>query len=185
MDDVFERKLVECRADTSTFERDVDQMRDMLDIKLVRAAEHAGQSIEAALLRAVRTGKLSFDDLRTLAFKVLDDIAAAALRAGIDAMSGGTGGLGGVLGGILTGVLGAPGRATGGPVVGGRAYTVGERGPELFVPQGAGRIEPLAGGGAREVRVAITINAGRGEAATVLAQSSRQVARAVKAALEG
>jgi hypothetical protein len=61
---------------------------------------------------------------------------------------------------------------------------VGERGPELFVPTAGGRIEPVAAAGAaREVRVAITINAAAGAAPGVLAQSSRQVARAVRAAL--
>lgn len=35
-----------------------------------------------------------------------------------------------------------PTRATGGPVVGGLAHLVGERGPELFVPNTAGRINP-------------------------------------------
>jgi hypothetical protein len=33
-------------------------------------------------------------------------------------------------------------RAAGGPVMGGKAYLVGERGPELFVPRGAGDIVP-------------------------------------------
>ena len=78
------------------------------------------------------------------------------------------------------------GRATGGPVTGGRAYLVGERGPELFVPTAAGRVEPgVGGGGAREVRVSITVKARGGEGAEVMRQSSRQVARAVRAALEG
>lgn len=36
----------------------------------------------------------------------------------------------------------APGRAMGGPVMAGRAYTVGERGQELFVPSQSGRIVP-------------------------------------------
>lgn len=39
------------------------------------------------------------------------------------------------------------------------------------------------GGAAREVRVAITVNAGGGDAPRALQQSSRQVARAVRAAL--
>lgn len=34
----------------------------------------------------------------------------------------------------------APGRAAGGPVIAGRAYMVGEKAPELFVPDAAGRI---------------------------------------------
>ena len=33
-----------------------------------------------------------------------------------------------------------PGRAEGGPVLGGRAYMVGERGPELFIPHMNGQI---------------------------------------------
>jgi hypothetical protein len=41
-----------------------------------------------------------------------------------------------------------PGRASGGPVSGGDPYIVGERGPELFIPNNSGRIQPnLYGGG--------------------------------------
>ena len=81
-------------------------------------------------------------------------------------------------------MLGAPGKAIGGPVSPGRAYLVGERGPELFVPTASGRIEASAGAGrGRDVRVSISINAPAGGEARALAASSRQVARAVKAAL--
>lgn len=50
-------------------------------------------------------------------------------------------------------------RADGGPVSAGRAYLVGERGPEMFVPRGSGQIVPNAvnarrGGGA--VNMAVT-----------------------------
>jgi phage-related minor tail protein len=83
---------------------------------------------------------------------------------------------------LVTSLLGAPGRATGGPVAPGRAYRVGERGPELFVPTASGRVEATGTGGGREVRVSINVNAPGGEP-RALAQSSRQVARAVKAAL--
>lgn len=38
-------------------------------------------------------------------------------------------------------------RAAGGPVMGGQAYTVGEFGPETFVPAGSGSIRPGGGGG--------------------------------------
>ncbi|RYY22455.1 MAG: tail tape measure protein, partial [Sphingomonadales bacterium] len=72
-----------------------------------------------------------------------------------------------------------------GPVSPMRPYWVGERGPELFVPTSAGQVSVPGGGGARDVRVAITVNAAGGDAPRALAQSSRQVARAVKAALAG
>ena len=59
---------------------------------------------------------------------------------------------------------GAPGKAIGGPVTPGRAYLVGERGPELFVPTASGRVETRLPGG-REIRMSIIINAPPGAAA--------------------
>lgn len=184
MDDEIETLVVRVRADTSGVARDVADMRASLEGPLGAGAERAGRAIETGLLRAVRTGKLGFEDLRRSVLSVMDTIAASALRGGIDAVAGGHGGLGAVLGSLL----GAPGRATGGAVSPGRPYWVGERGPELMVPTSAGSVVPAAPGGPREVRVAITINmnggnAAAGEAPAALRQSTRQVARAVRAAL--
>lgn len=184
MDEEIERLVVSVRADTQGFARDVAEMRGAIDGPLQSGAERAGDAIERALLRAVRTGKLGFEDLKRVALQVLAEIAAEAVRGGIDAILG-RGAGGGGMGGLLSGVLGLPGRATGGPVAPGRAYVVGERGPELFVPTASGRVEVPRASGGRDVRVAITINAPGGESAGALRQSSRQVARAVRAALDG
>ena len=184
MDEEIERLIVSVRADTGAFARDVAEMRGQLEGPLAAGADRAGRMLENVLVRAVRTGKLGFDDLKATALRALDAIAAGALKSGLQALLGGSGGgLTGVLSGLVTG--GLPGRATGGPVTGGRPYLVGERGPELFVPTSAGRVEAGLGGGAREVRVSITVNARPGGAADAMRQSSRQVARAVRAALEG
>lgn len=88
------------------------------------------------------------------------------------------------LGGLLGSILGLPGRATGGPVSPGRGYLVGERGPELFVPTSAGRIE-AGGGRGRDVRVSIAVT-GPSPASTpqALQRSARQVASAVRRALQ-
>lgn len=177
MDEEIERLVIGVRADTAAFARDVDAMRATLDGPLAQGAERAGRMVENALVRAVRTGKLGFDDLRNVAVAAMAEIAAAAIRAGVREVAGG-----GLAQGLL-GALGLPGRATGGPVSPGRAYMVGERGPELFVPTSSGQVAPVASGGAREVRVAITVNAAGGEAPGALARSGRQVARAVRAAL--
>lgn len=194
MDEEIERLTISVRADTQAFARDVNDLRGSLEGPLQAGVDRAGRGIETALLRAVRSGKLGFEDLRTVALSVLAEISAAAVKGGIQSLLGdGSGGGGGggssTANGILTVLTslfsGAPGRATGGPVSPGRAYMVGERGPELFVPTGAGRVEASGGGGVREVRVAISVNAGVGEAPGALARSGRQVARAVKAALEG
>lgn len=181
----IDRLVVRVRADTASFARDVAEMRTMLEGPFEAGAERAGRALEGALLRAVRTGKLGFDELRGAALQVLGEIAAATVRDGLGSILGGGGEAGG-LAGVLAGLLGAPGRATGGPVSPGRPYWVGERGPELFVPASAGSVAAASGAaGPREVRVAITVNAQAGDAPRALAQSSRQVARAVKAALAG
>lgn len=186
MDEEIERLMVSVRADTAGFAKDVDAMRGALDGPLLSGAEKAGRGIESALVRAVRNGKLGFEDLGKRALSILDQIAAQAVRGGIDALVGGGGTKGSGLGSLLAGLLsGAPGRATGGPVSPGRAYVVGERGPELFVPTAAGAVRAAGSEGARTVNVAISITAGAGDAPRALQQSSRQVARAVKAAISG
>lgn len=184
MDEV-DRLMAGVRLDRQGFAADVASMRASLEGSLEVGAERAGRAVEASLLRAVRTGKLGFEDLKKVALQSLDAIAAAALKGGLQAVlgGGGSGGGGGLLA-ALAGVAGLPGRATGGPVVGGRGYLVGERGPELFVPTASGRVEAgVPGSGPREVRVSITVNAKAGESADAMRQSSRQVARAVRAAL--
>jgi len=184
MDDDLEPVLVRVRGDSAAFARDVAAMRGELDDVLGVGAERAALRLETALLRAVKTGTFGFEELKGVALSALDAIAGAAVKAGMGSLFGGSGG-GGGLGEALAGLVGGlPGRATGGPVSPGRAYVVGERGPELFVPSSSGRVEAGGGsGGVREVRVAITVNAAAGAAPGVLAQSGRQVARAVRAAL--
>jgi hypothetical protein len=189
MDEEIERLVVSVRADTAAFAGDVAEMRGQIEGPLGAGVERAGRVIEATLTRAIRTGKLGFDDLKRVALAAMAEIAAAAISNGIGSILGGGGGGGG--GGllaaatqVLSSVLGAPGRATGGPVAPGRPYLVGERGPELFVPTASGRVETLGQGGGRDVRVSITLNPPAGGEALALARSSRQVARAVRSALE-
>lgn len=186
--DEFAEKIVSVRADTAAFARDVAVMRAELEGPFAAGADRAGRAIETSLLRAIRTGKLGFEDLKSVALSVLAEIAASAIRSGIGSILGGgqstgNGGLLSQAGTILGGVLGLPGRATGGPVGPGRAYVVGERGPEVFVPTASGSIAASGSGPARDVRIALTINAPANSAPELLARSSRQVARAVRSAL--
>lgn len=191
MDEEIDRLVVSVRADTQGFARDVADMRGRLEGPLGQGVERAGSLIESTLARAIRTGKLGFDDLKRVALSVLAEIASASIRGGLNSLFGGSGGgqqsgaQGLINAGaqILSSLLGAPGRATGGPVSPGRAYMVGERGPELFVPTSSGSIATGASGGGRDVRVSISVNAPAGSASDTLARSSRQVARAVRAAL--
>jgi hypothetical protein len=61
---------------------------------------------------------------------------------------------------------------------------VGERGPELFVPTSAGKVDPGSSGGARAVNVSIRLVSPEGSSSPEsLRRSSRQVAQAVRRAL--
>jgi phage-related minor tail protein len=187
MDDDVDGAIVRVRADTRGFAADVDAMRSALEGPLGDGAERAGRAIETALTRAVRTGRLGFEDLQRVAASAMAEIARSAVSSGVGAIFGGGakgGGLLNLAGGLLQAALGLPGRATGGPVTGGRGYLVGERGPELFVPTGAGRVEPLAGAGARDIRITVNIAGGGAADPQRLAMSGRRVAQAVRRAIE-
>jgi hypothetical protein len=184
MDEEIERLVVSVRADTAAFSRDVSTMRAELEGPLVAGVGRAGRMIDASLARAIGSGKFGFDDLKRVALSAMSEIATASMRALFRPGAGGSAGaslLNGISG-VVAGLMGSPGRATGGPVSGGRPYVVGERGPELFVPSGTGRVEQI-GGGARNVRVSIAVQTPAGGDPQALRQSSRQIARAVRNAL--
>jgi hypothetical protein len=178
--DEIERMVVSVRADTGAFARDVAAMRAELEGPLAAGVGRAGKTMSSALGRALADGKLGFDDLKKAALSAMAQIAQASMRTLFQ--SGGGGGLGGLVSSGLSSLLGLPGRSHGGPVSAGRGYLVGERGPELFVPSGGGRIEPARAGG-RDVRVAISVSSPQPSDPGVLRQSSRQIASAVRRAV--
>lgn len=84
-------------------------------------------SLEDRLAEFFRTGKFGFSDFVSVINSELSKVAA---RQTI-----------GLFGSILGSIFGGF-RADGGPVAGGSAYIVGERGPELFMPSSSGSIVP-------------------------------------------
>jgi phage-related minor tail protein len=182
--------VVDVRASTDGFAADIGQMRSSFDSIVVDGFSRGSDVLERGLLSAVQRGSLGFEDLRRTGLRVIDDIAAQALRSGLSSIGIGGSGHGGVGGGILGlgsligSIFGLPGRATGGPVAPGRPYLVGERGPELFVPTSAGHVDAGSGGSARSVNVSIRVVAPEGSSSPEsLRRSSRQVAQAVRRAL--
>ena len=118
----------------------------------------AGESLTRSLTRAAADGEVT---LAELARAVLNAVNAAAGARG--------GGLAGAIAAALGGFGGA--RADGGPVMGGGAYLVGERGPEVFRPAGAGSIEAMSGG------AGVTVNVSVDGGAQGLLRSEAQIAR--------
>lgn len=186
MDDDVDQLVVSVRADSQALASDIAQMRAAIEGPLVDSAERAGSAIEGALLRAVRTGKFGFNDLRRSVLSVMADIARSAISAALPGSAGsGGGGLIGIASGLVASLFGAPGRATGGPVAPARPFLVGERGPELFVPTTSGHVQALGGGGAaRDIRITVNVGGAGGADPARMAASGRQIALAVRRAIE-
>ena len=192
MDDTVDTLLIDVRASTADFQQDIQAMRSAFDSTLVDGFTTAGNVLERGLTSAIRKGSLGFDDLRSVALRTINEIAAQALQLGFDGLFSGlsgsnNSGLAGILNGAIGAAFGLPGRAIGGSVSPGSPYLVGERGPELFVPTSAGRVETMPdahGGGARNVNVAIQVATPRGtDSPVALKRSARQVASSVRRAL--
>lgn len=176
------------RSQTGAIRQEISALRAEMGGPLVVEADRAGRAIERALVRAIAQGKLSFEDLKRVALGVMAEIARSAIQAGIGAILGGGKASGGdalmnLAQTVAMSFAGSPGRATGGPVSGGRAYMVGERGPEYFVPTSSGRIEPIVGGGARPMSITINMHGAGGLDPQRMTQSGRQIARAVRRAV--
>jgi phage-related minor tail protein len=186
MDTLLDSLVVNVRADTQGLKQSLGAARGDFDALAVGAQNAAGR-MERAFEKFLRTGEFNFESLKGVALGVLSDIANAALKSGIDALfgggKGGGGGLGTILVSSLLGAIGLPGRATGGTVSSNTPYLVGERGPELFVPNGYGRVEPLRSGDTRGVNITINMQ-GSGSEPRQMARSANQVAVAVRRALQ-
>jgi phage-related minor tail protein len=87
---------------------------------------------------------------------------AAKLGEALFGNYGKTGEFGGLAGLIGSSVFGGA-RANGGPVMAGRAYLVGERGPEIVMPASAGTVVPNHALGGMAVTVNVAAGVTRGE----------------------
>lgn len=128
--------------------------------KVAKDAVDFGHEITSAFEDAIRNGKDFGEVLKGLA----EDIFMLVLRAQVtnpiaNAINGFTSGLdfGGFFNDI--GSMFGLGRAGGGRTYPGSVYPVGERGPELFVPDGPGTIMPnyMVGGGSAAGPITIQI----------------------------
>lgn len=125
----------------------------------------AGESLTRSLARAAADGEVTLAEL------------ARAMLAALNAASG-SGGGGGLSDAIAQAVqtIFSGSRADGGLVAGGGAYLVGERGPEVFRPSGAGVIEPVGGSG---VTVNVRVDGGAQGLLRSEGQIAQMLARAV------
>ncbi|MFZ1991858.1 MAG: phage tail tape measure C-terminal domain-containing protein [Alphaproteobacteria bacterium] len=137
---------ISVKVDTSSLAQNLKQAASIFDSEFAAPASAAAMSLSQAfdktfsamrlaLDHAARSGQVSIksmvdsmlSDLARLSF---DKLVAQPLTNFVENAVKGLFSFGG-------------GRATGGPVSSSQAYLVGEHGPELFVPSGAGQIDPL------------------------------------------
>ena len=125
-------------------------------------AQSLNSQLSSSFANAI-AGVQSFNDAfeQTAAF-IIRRLIEMTLEATLfeNTLSGGAGGGGGI-GGFFDSILNffSGRRQAGGPVGGGRAYLVGEAGPELFVPNASGNIVPNgAFGGSGQMNLTIQVN---------------------------
>jgi hypothetical protein len=131
--------------------RDMKEAVDMMS----KYGDVLSSNMERAFSNWTNTGKFSVKDM---VGSMLRDLAMLEFKRGVMGPLFGGGGIGGgETGGGLFGTLASAVfggfRESGGDVEAGKAYVVGERRPELFIPRSAGRIEPSIGGGGGAVHV--------------------------------
>ncbi|QMV02570.1 tape measure protein [Devosia sp. D6-9] len=124
-------------------------------------------------LDTIIDGFLEGKDAGEIFGNVLKDLGKQLLNMGMTGLFGG-GSNGGF--GLIGQLLGVPGRATGGRVTAGQPYLVGEKRPEVFVPDQSGTILPRVptsmpsrggGDGAPSITYAPVIDARGADAGTV------------------
>lgn len=133
----------EVREDIERTERSFSLLNDKM-AETNKLGQELGLTFASAFEDAIVSGAKLSDVFKGL----LQDIIRILVRATI------TGPAGSFLSGVFGSLFGGP-KAHGGPVSPGKAFLVGEQGPELFVPNAAGRIIPGSGGG---VSVSTVVN---------------------------
>lgn len=158
---------------TDPFAADYSEKRVMENwqqtVAAIRAGVEAGRQLDDVFGRVADSARRFTEDLSSglgdaIVFGGnLGNVLVNSLkRAAAEAISSGlfkllTGGTGGGIGGFVASIFGGA-RENGGPVMAGKAYLVGEKRPEIFVPNTSGRIIPNAGGAGIVVNQTIAPN---------------------------
>ena len=114
--------------DEAEIERQVRLKRELEKLNTLYAG--IASTIETGLVDAIEGAINGTRTLGDVARSVFSEIQRSLIRFGVNAFLGGLPGIGGFF------------RANGGVVSAGKSYMVGERGPEMFVPNAGGRVVP-------------------------------------------
>jgi hypothetical protein len=137
----------------------------------IEAVRDDTQEFASTFISTMVAGKSATEALLASLARLTEKLADQLLTSGINALLGSF--FGGMTGGNALAVAGGAGavfgglRAGGGDVDPGKAYIVGEKRPELFVPKVPGTIVPRVGGGGPTFNFAPVIDARGADVAAV------------------
>jgi tape measure domain-containing protein len=126
-----------------------------INFNLENLAAQGLNSLSNELADVVMNTKTAGEAFQSMANLIIRELIRIALQKAISGV------IGSVIGGPIVGIVGgvvAGARASGGPVDPGRAYVVGEKRPELFVPRTPGTIIPKVPTGGNSLTQTNTFN---------------------------
>lgn len=160
----FEREVLKGREEErAAKDRELDKILELERAERERF-ETMAKSAADVFADVATNGEAAWDRLKQRALASIAEIAIKWAAAGIFGPAPGQdagASNAGIFGQVLAGVLGMPAHARGGRPMTGIPAIVGERGPELFVPQTAGTIVPAGrfslGGGGSQTHVSLGV----------------------------
>jgi hypothetical protein len=135
-----QRQKIEQLAGATAEYRDKQKEVEEAIRRTKEAADFMGNALSDAFSDAIFNGTKLNDVAKNLA-RSLGSTALKGLLTGQGPFGIGGSGIFGNFGGIFSSIFGGA-RASGGPVSSGKAYLVGENGPEIFAPGSSGTIIP-------------------------------------------
>ena len=154
--------------DEAEIERQVRLKRELQKLNALYAG--IASTIETGLVDAIEGAINGTKTLGDVARSVFSEIQRSLIRVGVNAFLSGLPGIGGFF------------RANGGPVSAGKSYMVGERGPEMFVPNTGGRIIPNSDMGG-STNVVVNVDAS-GSSVETDEEQGRQLGQLISAAIQ-
>ena len=137
--------VIEINAKNTEGNQILENKKDLLDKnaeaakKLKEQFDAAGQSVEQNIVQNLSDAIMGAQSLGEALSNVIRNMQRQLVET---AVMSAVGGIGNVFSNFLSGIFSAKPKAMGGPVAAGGSYLVGEKGPELFVPQQSGNIVP-------------------------------------------
>lgn len=159
---------------------------DIITVEMIDRAEEFGNSLAEDLGNALASGRSLGDVLVNSLRRAGAELITSGLKSLFngDGESGSGGGIFGAAAKFLGGLFGGK-RAAGGPVQPGLGYIVGEKGPEWFMPNGAGTIATASATRAMGSGVVINFNGPVSNPRQVRLAGSQAAARLLRASANG